>query len=340
MPPRSVSRPHSPQPGPLRTRRELARSEVSSPTWGALCHRAGETDRTAAPGPISWNCRRGQLRKPVLHADSNPRRTERKRVTTGLAPSAARPKTASASPRLPRLRRRERSNATSSKTRAPTLRFSRRRRWSASPRSDRGPAGEIRNKSRPRHWQLPTPLTVSALSLFPCLLLSRTYQARHPPHDSQSRGRVSALRTVPQEWSHVGTSRLLHRRTVVDDRYETGRGPFAGLEQVDVDVERFEKRRRLEHERWIQQVRALSLPRKHTLVRVKRITGPRRPTAARRPTQEIWISPKSYPSDPISTRNRRSWSRCSRWVQEVGQSKSQRPLHFGLTRLSLLRNPP
>lgn len=171
MPPRSVSRPHRPQSGPLRARRELARSEVSfSHRTARNGHAWKGNPRTAFPGPISCNCRRAQLetqlRKPVLHANSNSRRTERTKVTTGLAPAAARPRTANARPRLPRLRRRERSNAKSSKTRALISRSSRRRRRSASPRSDRGHAGEIRNKNRRRRcWQLPTPLTVSALSL-------------------------------------------------------------------------------------------------------------------------------------------------------------------------------
>lgn len=82
-------------------------------------------------------------------------------------------------------------------------------------------------------------------------------------------------------------------------------------------------------------------PEKRTLGRASILIMARgRSAAARRPTQEIWICQGSYPSDPTSTRNRRSWSRCSRWAQEVEQTKSQRSLLLKLTRPSLLRNPP
>jgi hypothetical protein len=73
--------------------------------------------------------------------------------------------------------------------------------------------------------------------------------------------RCSFTLPVVDDGSPVQRSRCPDMSPFLRDRPQSGhsttrfgRGPFAGLEQVDVDVyfEWLEKRRRLEHERWIQ----------------------------------------------------------------------------------------
>lgn len=163
-----------------------------------------------------------------------------------------------------------------------------------------------------------------------------------PPRGSQSRGRMSALRAVPQERAHVGTSRSLHGRTVVDDRYETGRGPFAGLEQVDVDVyfEWLEKRRRLEHERWIQQVQL------HTFAPKRHGSNPDHGSSSTLPQRvdprRRYGSLQEATSRILSAQEIRATGQDAQggFRRRVGQIKSQRPLQFELTRLLLLRNGP